>query len=212
MSNKLTVFITHDTVITAVENTDEINPAGTSTITSAGYELTYSSGTHKISRDFYVQNFYHYTGIGLGNTFLGAGVIFRSIDTTAVPEDNPTLTKTVESDPVMSMLKRGSIVSAAGGSGNRSLLQSERIPYIADSTTDWTLSYIPASMTNTLVYSNALRAYHYIQSIIFNNNPVNENKRIRVYSYYIYRNASGKIITVLSSNYSQDKMYETNSD
>ena len=199
MADRLAVYITHNTTITAVENTSGTNPAPSTTITDSGYEFTLSGTTQYIRRNFYVQNFYHYSSMGLGNTFLGGGIIFRSTnsDGSTVSSGKATLTQS----EMESILTRQNLL---GGSANVDTTRTA-----SDSTSSWTVRYIRAQDANKLVYSNALRAYHYIQGVTFIHDEVNTGKKLRAYSYYLYRNASSQIVAVVADTdkYADAAMY-----
>ena len=189
MGKKFVTYITKNTTITATENISDINPAPGSTVTSSGYELKYNeSGVQKITRDFYVQDFYHYTGMGTGNTFIGGGTLFRSVTGNPAGESEETLLAAI-----------GRKVTP----GTTTSVNAEK-----DATSGWTLHYKDTSNSGIFVYSNALRAYHYIQAITFTNNSENSSKKIGVYSFYIYRDSENNYHTVVSPNYAEDNMYE----
>ena len=113
-------YITHDTILSATEYNGE-PVSGKSNVVPTGYELSYnSSGVHKITCNFYVQDFFYWSYMGAYSEFLGGGTIFRSLplqdgDTTSTEVDAELL-----SDPVLvSVANSQDFEDGTGGVGGQ---------------------------------------------------------------------------------------------
>ena len=207
--NSYTFRITADTKLTAAVNEDNITNNLNSIITHKSYELKLqdeaatTSSIQKLYQNFYIADFCNNEDDS-DELFMGGGVLYYVVDSeTGKPA---VATGAVDDQGIGDTNKLQEVVKRSVSKFNGTDIVSGK----SDEQTKVVCRYVPnKNHENVFKYSESLQAFQYIFSASITNEQSHQDKKLRVYSYFVYYDWDTENYEIsISENYADSSLYE----
>lgn len=175
------------------------NEPGTAAINSsivpAHQEVYYDNDTPKVRHNFFIIDAYDNSG-----EFVGAGVLYATTDSSGNYRQSNAATH------LASDTSRKAYIN-----GILNTEDKKRTEYKAQTIDNVGFRYLPYSGNESIIrYSNELKAYMYTFAGENTNSASLEGQKLRVFSFFVYKDTNNQYQTVVSSMYAQVERYIAN--
>ncbi len=204
---------------TADAGTDNIKiylKAGTKTVDKTStiinsYSETYKDGdTDKVRHNFYIVDYFD-ESVAANGDFVGAGVLYATTDLQGNYRQPAAETQLASTSSMKTYIANALGVTYNSSTDVASSSDTKYdVEYEPQTISNVGFRYLPASGKegkDKLRYSEMLKAYQYIFGAQMNNSPSYENQKLRVYSFFIYKNSSNQYKIVVSGSYAEVVRY-----
>jgi hypothetical protein len=204
---------------TADAGTDNIKiylKAGTKTVDKTStiinsYSETYKDGdTDKVRHNFYIVDYFD-ESVAANGDFVGAGVLYATTDLQGNYRQSAAQTHLASAASMKTYIANALGVTYNSSTDVASSSDTKYdVEYEPQTISNVGFRYLPASGKegkDKLRYSEMLKAYQYIFGAQMNNSPSYENQKLRVYSFFIYKNSSNQYKIVVSGSYAEVVRY-----
>ena len=188
-----------------------------SSIAPAHQETYYDQDTPKVRHNFYIID-------AMGNTsgtFVGAGVLYATLGQTTSTDPNSVYSEIVDGTTYYYKYRQSNAGTVLGSAENTSnfitgvLNPNNNIntakygtEFKAQTINNIGFRYLPYSGNESIIrYSNELKAYMYTFAGENTNSASLEGQKLRVFSFFVYKDTNNKYQTVVSSMYAQVERY-----